>query len=88
MANKQMKTLSIHGTTYEIVDEVARNSIQNITEQTVDVQARKDIEKINNILESLQKLPIITSDDNGKFLRVIDGSWSAATIPNAEEGSF
>lgn len=32
--------------------------------------------------------PTVTTDDNGKFLRVVDGTWTATTVPNAEEVSF
>ena len=30
----------------------------------------------------------VTASDNGKFLRVVDGKWSAVTIATAEGGSF
>ena len=30
----------------------------------------------------------VTAADNGKFLRVVDGVWSAATVPNANGVSF
>ena len=30
----------------------------------------------------------VSASDNGKFLRVVDGAWAAATVPNAEEASF
>lgn len=33
-------------------------------------------------------LPVVSETDNGKFLRVVNGVWSAATINNAEEVSF
>lgn len=33
-------------------------------------------------------LPDVTTADNGKFLRVVEGQWAAATVPNAEEASF
>ena len=33
-------------------------------------------------------LPTVSSSDNGKFLRVVDGTWSASPISNAEEASF
>ena len=33
-------------------------------------------------------LPTVSSADNGKFLRVVDGTWSASSISNAEEASF
>ena len=42
MASKQMKTLTIDGTTYEIVDEVARNGIKNLTAEELIAQAVQD----------------------------------------------
>lgn len=33
-------------------------------------------------------LPEVTTADNGKFLRVVEGQWAASTVPNAEEASF
>lgn len=33
-------------------------------------------------------LPAVTSADNGKFLRVVNGAWAAATIENANGVSF
>ena len=38
--------------------------------------------------ETKQALPQITEADNGKFLRVVAGQWSAQTVPNAEEARF
>ena len=35
-----------------------------------------------------KELPAVTASDNGKFLRVVNGAWSAETIPNANGGSF
>lgn len=34
------------------------------------------------------KPPTVTSEDNGKFLRVVNGEWVATTVPNAEDGEF
>jgi len=33
-------------------------------------------------------LPAVTSADNGKFLRVVNGFWSAAELPSANGVSF
>lgn len=33
-------------------------------------------------------LPTVTASDNGKFLRVVDGVWAAATVENANGVSF
>ena len=33
-------------------------------------------------------LPSVTTNNNGDFLRVVNGAWVASTVPNAEEASF
>lgn len=33
-------------------------------------------------------LPSVTTDDNGKFLRVADGAWAAVAVDRAEEAGF
>lgn len=33
-------------------------------------------------------LPVVTTSDNGKVLRVVNGSWAAAALPNASGVSF
>lgn len=33
-------------------------------------------------------LPTVTASDNGKFLRVVNGAWAAATVENANGVSF
>lgn len=33
-------------------------------------------------------LPTVTTDNNGAFLRVVDGKWAVATIENAEGVAF
>lgn len=33
-------------------------------------------------------LPSVTADDNGAFMRVVDGEWAAVELPNAEDGDF
>lgn len=33
-------------------------------------------------------LPEVTAADNGKFLRVVEGAWAAAIVPNGEEMKF
>lgn len=34
------------------------------------------------------KLPTVSSNNDGSLLMVVNGVWSIATIPNAEEASF
>lgn len=33
-------------------------------------------------------LPVVTTADNGKFLRVVGGAWGVETVPSAEAASF
>lgn len=33
------------------------------------------------------QLPSVTSSDNGKFLRVVNGTWQKTTVPSAETTS-
>lgn len=36
----------------------------------------------------VREVPSVTASDNGKFLRVVNGAWSAETISSANGGSF
>ena len=33
-------------------------------------------------------LPAVTSSDNGKVLRVVNGAWAAVSLPSASGNSF
>jgi hypothetical protein len=46
-----------------------------------------DYNAIINVFEG-STLPTVTTDNNGSFLRVIDGAWNISSIPNAEEAEF
>ena len=53
----------------------------------------KDIEDLNEnfdiIDEALEAvLPEVTTADNGKFLRVVEGEWTASAIASASGGSY
>lgn len=37
---------------------------------------------------TISTLPAVSSSDNDKFLRVVNGAWAAATVPNANGVSF
>lgn len=37
---------------------------------------------------TVHEVPSVTASDNGKFLRVVNGTWSAETISSANGGSF
>lgn len=39
-------------------------------------------------IDEQKELPVVTSSDNGKVLRVVDGVWSAVSLPSASGVSF
>ena len=43
---------------------------------------------VDGALASGPSIPEVTSEDNGKFLRVVDGAWAAASVPSANGVSF
>ena len=38
--------------------------------------------------DAAKELPAVTDSDNGKFLRVVKGTWAAVEMGNAKGGSF
>lgn len=50
-------------------------------------------EKLNHMESGIEaaasaELPAVTASDNGKILRVVNGSWSAAQLSNASGVDF
>ena len=37
---------------------------------------------------TIGEVPVVTTSDNGKFLRVVNGAWAVAAIDNASGVSF
>jgi hypothetical protein len=82
---KEMKTLKFpnQDEPYEIVDAKAREMASVQPDWSVNDESNPAF-----IKNRPSGLPEVAASDNGKFLRVVDGAWSAATIANAEEASF
>ena len=65
---------------------------------TVDQVVMPDGRRLNAVLSDMDNddndavvdyiVPTPTTDDNGKFLKVVNGSPTWAAIPNAEEAAF
>lgn len=54
------------------------------------VEANSPVTSVNSKTGAVtvRELPAVTASDNGKFLCVVNGAWSAETIPSANGGSF
>ena len=46
------------------------------------------LESLKANVDANNILPVVTASDNGKFLRVVNGKWTASSVSNAEEASF
>lgn len=61
----------------------------NVLTQAQYSAAEKDENQIYLITDtSVASLPNVSTTDNGKFLRVVSGQWTAVTLTNAEEATF
>lgn len=59
---------------------------------TLDIPSTEGLASETYVTEQIAaipaELPTVTADNNGQFLRVVDGAWAAVAVPSAEEASF
>ena len=70
-------------------EEYVNEKISMATDSIL-ADVNEDIEEAKNEVVSHINgtFPTVTAEDNGKFLRVVDGAWAAASIPYAEGVGF
>ena len=73
--------------------EKADTALQSVptgyaTETWVTNKGYQTAVQVQTAISGVRQLPIVSASDNGKFLRVVSGAWTAATVPNAETTSF
>lgn len=78
-----LNTVTKYNLTQSVQDSLERadTALQSAPVTSVNGQ-------IGDVSLDLDSLPKVSSTDNGKFLRVVDGAWSAAEIPSANGVSF
>lgn len=69
------------------------NYTTNLNLKKPETTDAMDIGDINDNMDAIDEalaaaLPAVTEDDNGKFLRVVEGEWAAAAIASASGGSY
>ena len=94
------KIKTLNGTTYNIKDAVARtskvngpSSSNNGTVALFNGTTGKTIKDSGltigrSIPADAVFLPTVTTSDNGKVLRVVNGAWAAVSLPSASGVSF
>lgn len=68
-------------------DGIAAEMQNHITNTDIHITADERT-KWNAAAEDKKELPSVSTSDNGKFLRVINGVWTASSINNANGVSF
>ena len=73
-----------------LYDYPFESRIHNITIPNFNKFTEPVIKKIDKkyLPDDIGGMPKVTAEDNGKFLRVVDGAWAAVSLPNAEEVGF
>lgn len=88
-ATKQYVDSNVEGV-QTTLDELTNVYSQN--EEPIDAEDGSlwiDLDdSIGNVIDNAGLLPSVTTANNGQFLRVVNGVWTAVTIPNAEEATF
>ena len=70
---------------YGITDAKIENGTITLSNQTIT-----PVTSVNGGtgVITIREVPAVTTSDNGKFLRVVNGAWAAVAIANANGGSF
>lgn len=71
------------------VEYLGRDGAEQLVATVKNLLADKaDTDYVEEIIDSMREVPTCTTADNGKILRVVNGSAAWASIPNAEGASF
>lgn len=63
-------------------------TVDGSTSANVKIEEEKIIKVPEKYLPEINNLPVVSTADNGAFLRVVNGAWAATTLPNIEDGEF
>ena len=77
--NGKTGDVALSATDVSAIPSTLTGTVGQVLTKTADGQEWKDAAK---------ELPNVTTADNGKFLRVVNGKWAAMAIANANGGSF
>ena len=70
--------------------DVGLSQVANVTQYSVKNPPPYPVTSVNGKTGdvTVREVPSVTTSDNGKFLRVVNGSWTAVAIDNASGVSF
>ena len=70
--------------------DVGLSNVDNVKQYSSDNPPPYPVKSVNGKTGNItvHEVPTITTSDNGKFLRVVNGVWAATTVDNANGVSF
>lgn len=84
---------SVNGKTGDVVlakGDVGLGNVRNEAQYSAQNPPPYPVTSVNGKTGAVtvREVPAVTASDNGKILRVVNGTWKAAAISNANGGSF
>ena len=94
--NKKLESVpvtSVNGKTGAVTlgkSDVGLGSVDNVRQYSATNPPPYPVTSVNGHTGAItvREVPVVTTADNGKFLRVVSGAWAAVEIANANGGSF
>ena len=94
--NKKLESVpvtSVNGKTGAVTlgkSDVGLGSVDNVRQYSASNPPPYPVTSVNGKTGAVtvREVPAVTTADNGKFLRVVNGAWAAVEIANANGGSF
>ena len=70
--------------------DVGLSQVANVTQYSVNNPPPYPVTSVNGKTGdvTIREVPSVTTSDNGKFLRVVNGAWAVAEVDNASGVSF
>ena len=94
--NKKLESVpvtSVNGKTGAVTlgkSDVGLGSVDNVRQYSASNPPPYPVTSVNGHTGAItvREVPAVTTADNGKFLRVVNGAWASVEIANANGGSF
>ena len=70
--------------------DIGLGNVDNVKQYSVNNPPPYPVKSVNGKTGAItvHEVPAVTTSDNGKFLQVVNGAWTAIAIANANGGSF
>ena len=82
---------TVNGETIELnAASVGLGNVDNVKQYSASNPPPYPVTSVNGKTGAVtvHEVPAVTTTDNGKFMRVVNGAWAAATVNNANGVSF